>query len=204
MDAMSRGIGFVREAESSLQRLIGELATRQQYAELGELAKLAEAVTILLGRFQPARPGGRHIRDSRVPRVVHLKDAATPTVAVVYPYFERGGERLIKVGWSKSDGAVYEHRAPLSTVMAVRATLQELGKGGKVVAADRLLPLHIDGDEIPSYQVYLVLAWLRGCDAIRACGKTGYAVVGNRLEPSAVQDFWSSLKDRSVPEEAKS
>jgi hypothetical protein len=93
-----------------------------------------------------------------------------------YPKFLREGQSLVKIGWSKSDKKPYEHRAPKRVLDVLVAALLELGQGGRRFTTDELLPLRDGKDDIPSYQAYLTLAWLRAEHLVRQHGRQGYSL----------------------------
>ena len=113
-----------------------------------------------------------------------------------YPRFERDGDRLIKIGWSKRDERVYEHRAPRETVFVVTSALSSK-RSKKVFTMDQVLPLNDNaGHEIPSYQAYLASAWLRSIGVVQRRGKDGYAVANGSLESSKVERLWNDIPAR--------
>lgn len=57
------------------------------------------------------------------------------------------------------------------------ATLDQHMTNGTVVSMDGVLPLSADdGSEIPDYQSYLCLAWLRSIGVVDQQGKEGYVL----------------------------
>lgn len=88
------------------------------------------------------------------------------------------------MGWSKKDGAVYEHRTDKDIALAVSLYLAETPKD-RTFRMDDLLPIEIEGNQVPLYQAYLVLAWLRELELIIKQGKDGYQWrVGDFDEPA--------------------
>ena len=62
---------------------------------------------------------------------------------------------------------------------------------------DRVLPLTDDsGNEIPSYQAYVSLAWLRSIGTVKRLGKEGYMLVNGALDMSALQRSWEAIPER--------
>jgi hypothetical protein len=43
-----------------------------------------------------------------------------------YPRFKREGETLVKIGWSKSDWATYEHRSPRDVLDRLVAAIKRV------------------------------------------------------------------------------
>ena len=109
-----------------------------------------------------------------------------------YPKFARDGDRLVKVGWSKKAKAEYEHKASHSTVLAVAETLRKLE--AKEFSMEDLLPIsESSGEKIPSYQAYLVLAWLCSLGTVRKEGRGGYVPVKAGLDPASIAAHWDQL-----------
>jgi hypothetical protein len=110
-----------------------------------------------------------------------------------YPLFYRDRDTLIKVGWSKSQGGEYEHRAPKAVVDALAQAIMRAGPG-EPTSMETLLPLRDDrGGEMPSYQAYLALAWLRACGAVRRHGQDGYSMTRRFASRDAIETLWGEL-----------
>jgi hypothetical protein len=95
-----------------------------------------------------------------------------------YPKFLREGESLVKVGWSRREGKPYEHKAPQSVLLALIQALIQVASGGKRFTTEGVFPLkHLtDYSDIPDYQAYLTLAWLRSAGLIVQHGRQGYSL----------------------------
>ena len=107
--------------------------------------------------------------------------------------FARDGNQLVKTGWSKKTRTEYRHRVPEPAVSAVVSALRRFG--ATEFSMERLTPVqNEDGTTLPSYQVYLVVAWLRACGAVKKAGRGGYLPVADRLDVAAVNEHWSALE----------
>lgn len=94
-----------------------------------------------------------------------------------YPRFVWNGDRLSKLGWSSKDARIYEQRAPREAVEEICQQFIEKSGPKKLLKLEKMLPMKSDsGDEIPSYQVYLVLKWLQSLGVVSRQGKDGYEV----------------------------
>jgi hypothetical protein len=112
-----------------------------------------------------------------------------------YPRFEREADRLIKVGWSSRDRRGYEHRASKSVVFRFAERLSS--QSASPFSMDQVLPITDErGAELPSYQAYLAVAWLRSVGAVRKVGKEGYSVDPALVAPQALERFWLTLTPR--------
>jgi hypothetical protein len=117
----------------------------------------------------------------------------------MYPRFVRESDALVKIGWSKRENSEYEHKAPHSVLLVLSRALQRLAAHRKRVTMDDLLPLQdsANGSEVPSYQAYLCLAWLRTLRLIKQHGRQGYSLShGGADLPSLVQKHWDTLPKR--------
>jgi hypothetical protein len=114
-----------------------------------------------------------------------------------FPRFERDGDKLVKIGWSKRDERVYEHRAPRDIVFLVSTAISTRVKPKAVFTMEQILPVNDgSGTEVPSYQAYLALAWLRSLGLVQRKGKEGYALANGALDNAKLQRLWSSVPDR--------
>jgi hypothetical protein len=95
-----------------------------------------------------------------------------------YPKFLRRGDDLVKVGWSRRGKAEYEHKAPKAVVTLVAQAIAKVGLNGELTPTEKLVSaIASEGAmEVPEYQVYVVLAWLRRLDLVTKRGRQGYTV----------------------------
>ena len=68
---------------------------------------------------------------------------------------------------------------------------------GDVIPMDGILPLNAeDGSEIPDYQSYLCLAWLRSIGAVTQKGREGYMRGNSKTPlPEQVESAWPELPE---------
>ena len=70
---------------------------------------------------------------------------------------------------------------------------------GKTFVMEDLLPVHDNaGEEIPSYQIYLALAWLRHTGAVEKKGRDGYVLRNSELSDGGFEEYWATLPMRKV------
>ena len=176
----------LKEAERRIRTLLQEAAAEGDYDAVAPLAGLAKQVgTMVEGRrapsTRPSRPGPPKPKRRKVSAVKTTKKTrktnSRSKKRAGYPKFRREGDHLIKVGWSKTDKAEYEHRAPKAVVDALVAALVAEASEGSLVTMDAVLPLlEKDGTELPAYQAYLCLAWMRAEGLVDARGRKGYSI----------------------------
>jgi hypothetical protein len=195
---------FLAAAEQRLRALITQAADEGDYLAVTRLAEAAEG----LRRTTKMLEGTEHkLPEESIPPppdvpAANAESASAASVVSIrrttkeYPRFERQSDRLIKVGWSKKDRAEYEHRTDKDIASAVSLYLAE-ARIEKTFRMDDLLPIGIEGNEVPLYQAYLVLAWLRDRGLIGKQGKDGYRwLVGDFDEP-AFEAAWGSTPRRN-------
>ncbi|GJM25045.1 MAG: hypothetical protein DHS20C16_14600 [Phycisphaerae bacterium] len=197
MDMIQEAKVAVAAAEASLKSIIERGVREHRYAEVAELARIADrlaqllhvdATTTSLGGESPTRASGSARRATK------KRKAKGRTASKPYPRFERDQDKLVKIGWSKKAREEYEHRAPRLAALAFAQHLDRSVSRGKMFAIDDLLPIHDSvGEEIPSYQVYLTLAWLRNSGAVQKEGRNGYVISCDKLDGSMFDLMWDRL-----------
>ena len=193
-------------AEAKLRAMMQTALAKQRYADVARLAPLADGILNIL---KMARNGDTAlptplISDADRPErranqpddaAVRVTSAAQRSSEVGYPRFERQGDRLVKIAWSKKDRREYEHRAAADIIFRIAELFERDRALGTAFMMDDLMPFKTrTGADIPSYQAYLALAWFRSLGAIEARGKDGYALVIENLR-NRIKSAWNSLPD---------
>ena len=213
MDTIKKARDLLVAAETGLRMLMEDALNAGRYSDV---ARLAEIATALGGAIKCAagesasRAGLAHqsaLTSLDAPNSVDT-DASTqsavgdakpskPTNVQVYPKFETDGDRLVKIGWSKKARAIYEHRTPRDVAEAVSLYLAS-SANGNLFKMDDLLPIELaDGSEVPLYQAYLVLAWLRSSGLMDKKGKDGYQWTIASFGEGDFASAWKSTANRS-------
>ena len=113
-----------------------------------------------------------------------------------YPRFERSGEKLVSVGWSKRRGIEYAHRAPRSVIGVLSRFLIEKVDLDKPFTTDQILPLrNEEGGTVGVGHVYTTLRWFRSFGAISGDGRSGYLANPQKLTPAVLEEEWEILVD---------
>jgi hypothetical protein len=185
MNIIKQALDIIADAEKQLRKLLADSATGGDYRTVVQLAGWAHRLSDLQAEIAkaapavaPARPG-RIVEDSAPQeRVLPLPFPRKSKRAREYPKFFRKGETLVKVGWSKSQKEEYEHKAPSSVLSDLVAAILSAAARQNSFVMETIMPLKSsrDGAEIPGYQVYLCLAWLREKDLVLQHGRQGYSV----------------------------
>jgi hypothetical protein len=209
-------------AEKSLRELMQKAISDAEYRDLPALAKMAEQLASLAARASqesghapepapsaaPVAPRRRKPPSASAPPPPR-KRKARPLARVRssksgYPKFRRTDDTLVKAGWSKMAKKEYEHRAPRTAVEAVMKSVSGAGAKGAVFTVDALNPVHDPNDqsEVPTYQVYLAIAWLRTEGILRQHGREGYSLLVSGNPEKTVEERWTALPLAGAEEES--
>lgn len=195
MTAVATAKRILAEAEKRLRALIAEELKSGNYVDVAEIAVLADRL-VTLANGQGAQ-GGVAAPGPQLAVGASLADVKRKT-GRKYPRFERDDRRLIKVGWSKKGRKEYEHRVPIDGAEAFVRHLQANVNEGDTFAMEDLLPVPdlTSGGDVPSYQGYVTLAWLRDLGVVARKGRDGY-VLRARFQADQLRAYWNSLPVRS-------
>jgi hypothetical protein len=191
-------------AETRLRQLMETALAKQQYTDVAKLAPLADG---LLNVLKVARNSDANL-PTLIPDTDHTADRPSKSSGADasvgssrsrqsdgYPRFERQGNRLVKIAWSKKDRREYEHRAITDIIFRIAELFERTRAPGTPFMMDSMMPFKTrTGVEIPSYQAYLALAWFRSLGAIEPRGKDGYVVIVENLK-NRIESAWKSMPD---------
>lgn len=195
MSILQRAIGVVTEAEASLRRMIGEAAENGDYSSVETLARWAQNLNDLCSESIQSWPATAKPASAPV-AIAHSKPVRTSGKRRSYPLFAKSSDTLVKIGWSKSSKSEYQHKSPRAVLTELVAALAKQGKNGSVVSMDKILPLKLGEDsEVPDYQVYVGLAWIRQIGAVKQNGRQGYTINNPGELTNTVEAAWSKLPD---------
>jgi hypothetical protein len=193
----------LQEAENALRDLIARGAKEQRYREIIRVANLADGVARLhrgeasSQTLQPNVSSTSSLLKSKKTGLATARKSRSARHG--YPRFERDGNRLVKLGWSKKNKKEYEHRVPQEVVISFVRHLGDTVADGKIFDVESLLPVQdVAGEEIPAYQVYVTLAWLRTMGVVEKMGKDGYVIRDTSLIDGGLDKLWGSVPVRSV------
>lgn len=194
----------MRKTEARLRALVAEAAASGDYDATELLTGIARALKGLIESLPcsetstgiaaaPSKPNGSPAAHEET-----SGSGQKRRVTTAYPRFVRAGDNLVKIAWSKRSKAEYEHKAPQAVLTVLARTLHRLGADGKRVTMAELLPLKhpANGSEIPDYQAYLCLAWLRSSKLLRQHGRQGYSIPRGTALPTLVPKHWDELPVR--------
>lgn len=205
MDTGNEAIAILHDAERSLRDLIQKRLAEQRYGEVASIARLADGLSQLTQRgSESPSPPGRGQGDGQPPmpvitRSVRLATGAPrrpkPPKKKEYPKFVREGDRLVKIGWSKKNKSTYEHKAPYEAVTAVVRQLAARVAPGQLFTIENVLPVPdiSTGGEVPAYQVYLTLGWLRALGFLDRRARDGYKVTADGISTDRMSKEWARV-----------
>lgn len=191
MDRLAKAREVLSATEAQLKDIVRDALSSGEYADVAAIAALAKSVSELCRSLIEQSESNETIpTDSEhAPGTTEKlsppndEPAARPVnrtsgyEKLNYPRFERHARKLVKLGWSSKDRRIYEQRASYETVEEICRRFIEKSGSRRMLRVEKLLPMKTDsGDEIPSYQVYLVLKWLQQHSVVERQGKEGYLV----------------------------
>ena len=195
-------------AERELVKLAAEAGDARAYAEAAALMDAARRVQ-QIGEETLADPGDGTPDPVVVPSETGTRPPAgnapthRPAVAKKrrkseYPQFLRDGDSLVKIGWSKSEGAEYEHKCPKRVLDVLVGECARVAGPGKRFVMDKLLPLRdpAGGGDLPGYQAYVGLAFLRHAGLVQQHGRSGYSIPKPKTLVTDAAVAWNGSKSR--------
>jgi hypothetical protein len=214
MHPLAKGLSILREAEAALRDVVSEAVASGDYLATMRLAAWGQELSRLTAspdadtrhlRTVPPPSAPKELSDSQIaqptdregPSATHRQRSKDRKRDKDYPQFFRKGDLLIKIGWSKREKAEYQHKAPRDVLDAVVNMLTTAGRNAETIAIPEFLPLTgAGGDELPPYQVYVCLAWLRKLGLIQQHGREGYTIGRPETLPEDVAAAWAAVAHR--------
>ncbi len=102
---------------------------------------------------------------------------------------------LVKVGWSKKSREEYEHKAPREVVDGMLDAIEGWGGSGAFSVEELGVVRGVGGEAAPSYQVYLVLGWLRDIGVLHRRGRANYELAIGCVDRGAVEQAWDAMRE---------
>ncbi len=199
METISQAIGIVRRAENDIRQLILRYVDEGDYENVRILANWAQQLRQMSQNNVSSSPSTENSQSLPAvpsgPRKSRRKLAKVNATKNEYPKFFRDSDELVKIGWSKKQKSEYRHKAPRDVILMVAKTLQQKGASVERFTFEELLPLHDPKTqaELPSYQGYLALAWLRKEKLIVQHARQGYSLLPDTNLTDAVEERWKLL-----------
>ena len=198
MDITKNAVEVLVDAENRLRKLMADAASAGNYDAIQPIAEWAKVVGALTAEHQKKDT-------ARTPKPLEGKTNRPDVVAQrqdniegeSYPRFARRGDQLVKTGWSRRENKEYEHSAPQRVVESLALSIARRSRNGRVFSAKHLFPIKDpqDQSDVPTYQSYVALAWLRRSGFLKQHGRRGYSLRKSVQLTSAVADAWLRLPE---------
>ena len=169
----NRLANVLAEAESGVLKVIADAAVSGDYAAIDRARAVAEKLRDIIDgvdrKFCVADASPAPGKKTRKRRAKSPKKGE-------YPRFNIEGGSLYKIGWSKKKSDEYIHRVPISKVKQIGRVLENFSGGADPVSTEQILESEFfkEAGSPPSYQIYIVLAFLKDRGAITSVGRDGY------------------------------
>jgi hypothetical protein len=198
MSSVERAVEVLKQAEVGLRDIVAQAVAVGDYGSVVQIASWAGAVRDLVGREaaddskRPPSPPPKKKASASIPARsgrTHRRQGKDG-----YPRFFRQGDQLIRVAWSKRDKKEYQHKAPYSTIQLLAEAMAKAGRDGRVFSTDQILPIKdADGNDVPSYQAYVGIAFMKQVGLIDQHGRQGYSIPQLADFQANVESAWRNL-----------
>lgn len=105
---------------------------------------------------------------------------------------------LHKIGWSKKRRKEYVHKIQRAAFDDTVSAIEDLAKQkGGILSPEDIYSRasEINGDDVPQYQVYIVLAFLRNENLVDKVGREGYRVYTPADLQLSANLAWEGVKE---------
>jgi hypothetical protein len=199
-------IGILSAAEETLRGVIAEAAKDGDYDSIDLARRMAGAIRDLVAALErpsvvPPRAEANHVPTELSALLPH--PAAVPKSRgrgkkKVYPKFSIRKDTLYKISWSKKEKKEYQHKVGKDVYDRTVQAIQWLAQAGKspFTAEQVVEVMGGDSDNIPVYQVYVALAFLRELGVVQRIGREGYTAANDVILGGA--RIWSELAASSA------
>lgn len=188
-----KAIALLEAIERQLRELVGKVAASGEYEAVLRLTAIAQSVTAVVVDARADGPPP-DVAPAEPP-----EPAATlprgRSKGISYPRFVARNGELLKIGWSKKAKREYTHRVPRTVVDALTQKVKKVSPSKRQFATEDLLPLVESGtgNEVPEYQAYVALAFLREMGIVEKHGRQGYTVKAKRDLDALLESAWASV-----------
>ncbi len=213
MDYLKSANVVLGDAETGLKKLLSKAAESADYTVIESLVSLARQLGDLQNGRQPRARSPAAVDDgiaelqgkkassgqasngrSVAPAKPSSKNRNKKRPKKKYPRFARASDTLVKIAWSKSTKSEYKHKSPKFVLGVLCDAIVRLADELEVISMDKVLPLKgPDGSEIPDYQSYLCLAWLRNVELVAQKGREGYSIDTPGTLADRIASAWDDL-----------
>jgi len=181
---------IIADAEAAVLKVLAEAAASGDYAAIDRARGIAEKLRAI---GEGVSQKSNAAKSSPAPERKKRKRRTKAAKKDGYPQFNVKSESLYKIGWSKKKNDKYIHRVPIGVVNSIGDVLQHLSESSQPVSSDQILESRFlkEAGEPPSYQVYIVLAFLKDRGVISSFGREGFhlpADINSRLNELLLEE----------------
>jgi hypothetical protein len=180
MDSVEKRLATaLADAETAVLKVLAEAAASGDYAAIDRARVIAEKLrAIHEGVDRKLRVADSSARPSKQTKTKRKKRANTRKKSD-YPKYEFKSGSLFKFGWSKKKNDEYIHRVPIAVVNLVSHALQGFVGTTDPVTSEQIIASDVLKGSVPSYQIYVVLAFLKDRGIITGVGREGFQIPFN-------------------------
>jgi len=173
---------ILSQTEGQLRDIIAEAAKQGDYRGVDAARHIAVSIQEIKGMVNE-----RHSVPTKSDRIgmpsnavqKKRKSVSKKSRSAGYPRFRISENVLTKIGWSKRQKSEYTHKVSRSIFDRTLKSMVTLtnGRTGPFTAEQIINVVNKSEEEfIPSYQVYIVIAFLRSTGCIQQQGRDGYHI----------------------------
>jgi len=166
------------KAENELQEVIVEAAKEGDYRGVDAGRAAAVEICNLKARILKPSSKGELKSESNVSRA-KKKVATKRHSRGKFPKYEIKNGTLVRIGWSKKEKREYTHKVPKRLFYETVEVMGRLAQGGTgPFMAEKIIEQvnNAESETIPSYQIYVVIGFLRKLNCIKQIGREGYDI----------------------------
>ncbi|MCH7729028.1 MAG: hypothetical protein IH991_21480 [Planctomycetes bacterium] len=181
MDHAAKINSILDDADQKLLELIAKCASAGDLQGVDAARGMAGRLRSLRGSFENGAAVSRQDFTGKK-RGGSSSKRIRPGKETKFPRFELRNATLYRIGWSKKKNEHYEHKVPHDTVSEVvnaMVSLSQSGSGPFTVEQIARRTDQISSVSVPSYQIYVVIGWLRVHNLIEQIGRNGYQLPNN-------------------------
>ena len=192
MNAIDHAKKMITDCECALRDLLSQAALEGDYTSLEMIASWAKFMSTLPGIHEPCVVQAKQLSSN-----ANLSQKVKPaTVKPKYPFFKRNGNNLCKVGWSKKRKSEYKHNVSYEMLFDTINHFVKNMRLNKIYSTEELLPVTDRNEQdIPSYQVYICIAWLKEIGILSQNGRQGYSISNSEDVLVTAENAWIALQD---------
>lgn len=165
---------IMENAETEILEVISLAAKAQDYATIDRARSVAESLRNITSQLKTGT--STVIEPQSASTSLKKKRRSVTSKKGEYPRFKIADGSLFKTGWSKKKNSEYVQRVPIGKVKKIVAAFEQLSSEPGPISSEHILESESmeNADSPPSYQVYIVLAFLKQEGVIASTGREGF------------------------------